>query len=94
MKKAFEYHHIHRAAIAILTYLRSHPDAKDNLEGVASWWVNEEQSLVEESLSLLARLSVVKREHDLYSLEDHLGTEGLGTHLERVLQQLQENERL
>jgi len=90
LKKDLENPQVHRVAIAILTYFRIHPEAKDNAEGIAWWWVNEERNLVEESLALLVDLGTVRRERDLYSLAEHLRTEGSSTNnIERILQELQ-----
>ncbi|MCL4538331.1 MAG: hypothetical protein M1378_01790 [Bacteroidetes bacterium] len=68
LDKAHVYDQACRVAIAIVAYFRRHPDAKDNLEGIALWWVDEDLRVVEQGLSLLVELGVVKKDHDLYSL--------------------------
>ena len=45
-------------AVAVLRYLRKHPDAKDTLQGIAQWWIVREcaerkLTEVEEGVSLL-----------------------------------------
>lgn len=55
-------------ALAILLYFRRHPGAKDNLDGIAQWWVNEPRDLVEQGLMMLVELGTVKKDRDLYSL--------------------------
>ncbi len=57
-----------RIAIAILHYLRDHPQAKDSVTGISQWWVGEEKDAVEEALKILLREGfLVKRRH-LYQL--------------------------
>ncbi len=55
-------------AIAILHYLQDHPMAKDSAEGIAKWWVSEEQRLVEKALNFLVNTSVMEKRGHLYRL--------------------------
>jgi hypothetical protein len=32
-----------RCAVAILAYLVEHPEAKDSLEGIRQWWIDEQE---------------------------------------------------
>ncbi len=80
---------MHRVAIAILLYLRTHPYAKDNLEGIASWWVNEHHALVKKSLSLLVTQGVIKEERALYSLSNELRGDVAGTRFDVLVRSLQ-----
>jgi hypothetical protein len=40
-------------AKAILDYLKDNPDAKDNLDGIAKWWVQKDPILVKGALDFL-----------------------------------------
>jgi len=47
---------VRRIAREILRYLATHPNAKDTLDGVAEWWLEQkrvERGLVERALALL-----------------------------------------
>ena len=51
---------------AILQYLQNHPDAGDTVEGIAQWWlaqqdVGESEVLVEQALNHLVKLGLLKR---------------------------------
>jgi Fe2+ or Zn2+ uptake regulation protein len=53
-----------RVEQAILEYLRKHPDAQDTLDGIAEWWLPEENvktrtATVEEALSQLVAKGLV-----------------------------------
>lgn len=89
MEKASENGQVHRVAIAVLLYLRTHPYAKDNLEGIASWWVNEHRALVQKSLSLLVTQGVIKEDRTLYSLSDELRNDVKGTRFDVLVRNLQ-----
>jgi hypothetical protein len=86
----YAYNQVCRVAVAIITYFRRHPDAKDNLEGIATWWIDEERDLVDQSLSLLIDLGTVKREHDLYSLSDSLRSQSSESVLGRLTEELRQ----
>lgn len=88
MEKASENGQVHRVAIAILLYLRRHPYAKDNVEGISSWWVNEHRVVVQKSLSLLVTQGVIKAEHALYSLSDELKNDVMGSGFDVVVHNL------
>jgi len=57
-----------RIAIAILHYLRDHPQAKDSVTGIAQWWVGAERNAVEEALKVLLREGVMVKRRHLYQL--------------------------
>lgn len=67
MKKPSE-NDTRRIAIAILHYLRDHPQAKDSVTGIAQWWVGEERNAVEEALRVLLREGVMVKRRHLYQL--------------------------
>jgi hypothetical protein len=90
LSKTYAYNQVCRVAIAIITYLRQHPDAKDNLDGVALWWVDEERDLVDEGLSLLVELKTVKKDHELYSLAGSLRNERSDASLEQLTEELRQ----
>lgn len=77
-------------ALAIVTYFRRHPNAKDNLDGIALWWVDQDRAVVEQGLSMLIELGTVKKDHDLYSLADSLKSEYTKTTLEHVMDELRQ----
>ena len=56
-------------ALAVLTYLRMHPMAKDTARGIAEWWVSEELATVEKALVLLVGEGVVEKQSDVYRLK-------------------------
>jgi predicted transcriptional regulator len=89
LEKASENGHVHRVAIAILLYLRAHPFAKDNLEGVSSWWVNENKVLVQKSLSLLVTQGVISEDRAMYSLSDELRNDVMGTRFDVLVRNLE-----
>ena len=89
MEKASEIGQVHRVALAILLYLRTHPYAKDNLEGIASWWVNEHRALVEKGLALLLTQGVIKQDRAMYSLSDELRNDVMGTRIDIAVRDLQ-----
>ena len=90
LSKTYAYRQICRVAIAIIAYLRRHPDAKDNLDGIAYWWVDEERDLVEQGLSMLIDLGTVKKEHELYSLADSLRSDRPESALGRLMEELRQ----
>ena len=73
---------IRQVARAIENYLRTHPQAADSLEGIASWWVprqriHDELEVVQAALVQLARAGVVFEAmdpgdggHPLYRLKE------------------------
>ena len=70
LKKDIENHHVRRVAVAILSYLREHPEAKDSVQGIAKWWVGEKQEIVEQALALLMKVGVIKKQKHLYGLAE------------------------
>ena len=63
---------VSHVAVAILSYLQGHPDAKDSAKGIAQWWVSEDLSLVEEALGLLVEEDALVRRGDTYSLRKNM----------------------
>ncbi len=59
---------VSQVAVAILSYLHEHPEAKDSAKGIAQWWVSEDLPLVEEALELLRKEKAVEKRGDVYSL--------------------------
>lgn len=74
-----------RVAIAILSYLRANPHAKDNLEGIARWWVNEECQVVQKSLALLLEIGAVETSRDHYALSTQFDDSKAGTAIEDLM---------
>ena len=68
MNNEQENKEILKAAIAILNYLRDHKHAKDNIEGIAQWWVGEKKSVVESALILLLDYEVIEEKEGYYYL--------------------------
>ncbi|MDZ7268452.1 MAG: hypothetical protein ONB48_12020 [candidate division KSB1 bacterium] len=58
----------YRIAIAILHYLRDHPQAKDSARGIAQWWVGEDRDAVEQALAVLLREGILVKRRHLYQL--------------------------
>lgn len=54
--------------MAILHYLRDHPQAKDSAKGIAQWWVEEKQEIVAKALALLVKEGVVEKRGHLYQI--------------------------
>ena len=57
-----------RAAVAILSYLKEHPKAKDNLDGIAQWWTSEKPDVVEKALKLLIDEGVIEARGEHFQL--------------------------
>lgn len=56
-------------AFKILDYLRRNPAAKDSVEGIARWWVQEDPVEVRRVLEKLAELNLVgKRSNAAFDL--------------------------
>jgi len=66
LRKAVENPEVRRVAIAILNYLRDHPQAKDSARGIAKWWVAEERDVVEKALALLVKEKVMEKRRHVY----------------------------
>jgi len=48
-------------AQSIIEYVKENPDAKDTAEGIAKWWVQEDQAIVERALEYLVLRKQVLR---------------------------------
>ena len=61
-------------ALQILDYLRSHPQAKDSVEGIAQFWVSADPIEVRRALDRLVDMKLVEKRSsaamDLYSMSD------------------------
>jgi hypothetical protein len=61
-------------ALRILDYLRSHPQAKDSVEGIAQFWVSADPIEVRRALDRLVDMKLVEKRAsasmDLYSMSD------------------------
>ncbi|MGH9319221.1 MAG: hypothetical protein ACRD21_11205 [Vicinamibacteria bacterium] len=61
-------------ALRILDYLRSHPQAKDSVEGIAQFWVSADPIEVRRALDRLVDMKLVEKRSsasmDLYSMSD------------------------
>jgi hypothetical protein len=68
LKKSTENYRVRKSAIAILHYLRDHPQAKDGVEGIAQWWIGEEREIVEKALALLVKEGVIEKREHVYQL--------------------------
>ena len=61
-------------ALRILDYLRSHPQAKDSVEGIAQFWVSADPIEVRRALDRLVDMKLIEKRSsaamDLYSMSD------------------------
>lgn len=59
-------------ACEILDYFRRHPRAKDSVEGIATWWVDQDPVAVRQALESLVEEELIERRTnpsiELYSL--------------------------
>lgn len=92
MRKLIENDDARRAAIAILQYLQDHPLAKDSLEGIAQWWVGQEQATVEKALKFLVKAGVLQKRRHLYRLAAFKATSPETNAIAQTLRQLREND--
>lgn len=65
-------------AFKILDYFRRYPQAKDSVEGIARWWVQEDATEVRQVLDRLVDLNLVAKRRsasrDLYFAPDSDGS--------------------
>ena len=57
-------------AQSIIEYLKNNPDAKDNLKGIAKWWVHKDTDIVKKALNYLEtgrRIIKYNKKKKLYS---------------------------
>lgn len=92
LKTFVENDDVRRAAIAILQYLRDHPQAKDSLSGIAEWWVGQDQVTVEKALKFLAKAGVLQKRHHLYRLAAFKAASPETNAIAQTLRQLREND--
>lgn len=81
---------IRRAAVAILNYLSDHLTAKDNLEGIAKWWVGEKPAVVERALTLLIKEGIVEVRGEHYQLTSKPAAHEIDEAIEKALRKLQD----
>ncbi len=44
---------VYTTAQSIIEYLKHNPNAKDNLDGIAKWWVHKDKGVVKKALDYL-----------------------------------------
>jgi len=84
-----ENDNVRRVILAILHYLRDHPQAKDSAKGIAQWWLGEKREVVEKALAYLERSGVLIKKRHHYQLADKLSPAQGEDWLERMLRDLQ-----
>lgn len=92
MKKTSQKPEVRRVAVAILSYLRDHPQAKDSAKGIAEWWVSEEKEIVEKALTLLKQEGIIAKRRHLYQLAPNKTTLQDQSWIEKIIQRLQQRE--
>lgn len=90
MKKSTQKLEVSRIAIAVLSYLRDHPEAKDSAKGIAEWWVGEEKKNVEKALALLKQEGIIIKRRHLYQLAPNKITLQDQSWIEKTIQRLQQ----
>lgn len=72
VEREHEQEHDSQLASQILDYFRSHPQAKDSVEGIARFWVNADPIEVRRALDALVEMELVEvrknASMDLFSL--------------------------
>ncbi len=82
---------VRRAALAILHYLRDHPNAKDSAKGITQWWIGEKREVVEKALVFLVQSGVLmKKRHHYHLAYRHSKARG-EKNIEGMLRELQGN---
>lgn len=76
-------------AIAILNYLRDHPQAKDSAKGIAEWWLGEDKEMVEKALALLKQEGIIAKRRHLYQLAPNKTALQDQSWIEKTIQRLQ-----
>lgn len=66
MKKGIKNLAVAKTGVAILNYLRDHPDAEDTVEGISQWWVGETRAVVEKALCILVREGAMEQRGNIY----------------------------
>ncbi|RMH76994.1 MAG: hypothetical protein D6681_21210 [Calditrichaeota bacterium] len=68
MKPEAQQDEVRRVALAIINYLREYPSARDTAEGIARWWVGEDEALVRQALETLVEAGVMEKRGEQYQL--------------------------
>ncbi len=55
-----------KLALKILAYFRNHPEAKDSVQGIAKWWVQDNPYEVRQVLEKLVGLDLVGKRSNPY----------------------------
>lgn len=92
MNKSTQQPQAYRVAIAILSYLQDHPQAKDSAKGIAEWWVGEEKALVEKALVLLKNEGIIVKRRHLYQLAPNKTSLQNQNWIATIIQELQQKE--
>ncbi|MCI0512805.1 hypothetical protein L0128_06305 [candidate division KSB1 bacterium] len=85
MKTSTHHLHVRRVALAILSYFREHPLAKDSVTGIAKFWVGANEEIVTEALALLLKEKVIEKHGEIYQLVHSAVTEPDFVLIEKVL---------
>lgn len=80
---------VRRAVLAILHYLRDHPQAKDSAKGIAQWWIDEKREVVEKALAFLVQSGVLIKKRHHYQLAQQLSPAHGPGQLESLIRDLQ-----
>ncbi len=81
-----------RATLAILHYLRDHPQAKDSAKGIAQWWIGEKREVVEKALAFLVESGVLMKKRHHYQLSNKHSQVPGADRLKRMLRDLEEKD--
>lgn len=88
MKASAHSLHIRRVAIAILSYFREHPMAKDSAAGIAKFWIGESDEIVNEALTLLIQEGVIEIKGSIFQLIRSAGAITKDELVEKILRRL------
>lgn len=88
MKKGIKNVDIAKTGVAILNYLRDHPDAEDTAEGISQWWVGETQRVVEKALGILVREGAIDQRGNIFRASRQSFSEKDKLRIMHVLEQM------